>query len=192
MGRPKQTLPWFGLPLLRYQVVESGKTGAREVIVVLGNDADEFRAVLPDELERAKLVVIHNPDYVLGKTTSVKAGVAAVDISVDAVIPMAGDSPRPADLLDQLADEHFKGGKLITYPWHRGIEGHPGMFSMEIRGELMGIEEATRGIRRVTEEDPNRVNRVEFENPLTAVNLNTWADYERALQMTGQPVVEPS
>ncbi len=180
------------MPLLQYQVEESGKTRARQVIVVLGNDADEFRTVLPSRVERAELVVIQNPDYGLGKTTSVKAGVRAMDGSVDAVVPMAGDSPRPAALLDRLVDAHVAGGKPITYPWHRGTEGHPGVFSMELGDELLTIDEATRGIRGVTERDPSRVNRVEFEDPLAIVNLNTWEDYERALRLTGQAVSRPS
>ena len=191
MSRPKQTLPWHGLPLLRYQAEESGRTAARQVVVVLGSDADEYRALLPSRLDHAELIVVDNPDYRLGKTTSVKVGVRAVDPSVDAVVPMAGDSPRPAPLLDQLAGAHFDGGKPITYPWHRDIEGHPGVFSMELRGELLAIDEATRGIRAVTERDPSRVNRVEFEDPLAAVNLNTWQDYERALRLTGQPPPPP-
>ena len=192
MGRPKQTLPWFGMPLLRYQVVESGKTNAKEVIVVLGDDADGFRAVLPDRLERARLVVLQDAEYELAKTASVKAGLAAVDISVDAVVPIAGDCPRPAPLLDQLVDAHFAGGKPITYPWYDGAEGHPGIFSMELRDELLAIEEATRGLRGVTRRDPGRVNPIEFDDPLAAVNLNTWDDYERALRLTGQPVPQPS
>jgi molybdenum cofactor cytidylyltransferase len=192
MGRPKQSLPWMGLPLLRYQVIESGRTAAEEVVVVLGNDADEHRSLLPEKLERARLVVVENPDYALGKTTSVKAGMAIVDVSVDAVVPMAGDSPRSAGLLDQLVGAHFEGGKLITYPWHRGTEGHPGIFSMELREELLGIDEATRGIRGVTERDPDRVNRVEFDDPMAVVNLNNWEDYENALRRTGQPVPQTS
>jgi molybdenum cofactor cytidylyltransferase len=161
------------------------------VVVVLGNDAEEHRLLLPGKLERARLVVIENPDYALGKTTSVKAGMAAVDVSVDAVVPMAGDSPRSAGLLDQLVGAHFDGGKPITYPWYRGIEGHPGVFSMEMREELLGIDEATRGIRGVTERDPDRVNRVKFDDRMAIINLNTWEDYESALRLTGQPVPQP-
>ena len=192
MGRPKQTLPWEGVPLLRSQVEESGKTGARQVVVVLGNDAAEFRTVLPSRLERAELIVIENPDYERGKTTSVKAGIRAMHSPVDAVVPMAGDSPRPAALLDRLVEAHFAGRKPITYPWFQGVEGHPGVFSMELRDELLEIEEASRGIRGVTERDPARVNRVEFDDPLAIVNLNTWDDYERALRLTGQPSPQPS
>ena len=191
MGRPKQSLPWMGLPLLQYQVIESGKTSANEVVVVLGNDAEEHRSLLPGKLERARLVVIENPDYALGKTTSVKAGMAAVDVSIDAVVLMAGDSPRSAGLLDQLVGAHFDGGKPITYPWYRGIEGHPGVFSMEMREELLGIDEATRGIRGVTERDPDRVNRVKFDDRMAIINLNTWEDYESALRLTGQPGPQP-
>ena len=190
MGEPKQLLSWYGVPLLRYQVEEAGRTHADEVIVVLGQNADRYRRMLPSKLDGPRLIVVENPDYERGKTTSVKAGIAASNARAEAVVPMANDSPRTTNVLDQLIAAHFAGGKPITYPWHRGIEGHPGVFSMAIRDELMAISEGMRGIRGVTERDPSRVHRVEFDDPLVAVNMNRWEDYKRALLLTGQEVPE--
>ncbi|MDA1096781.1 MAG: nucleotidyltransferase family protein [Chloroflexi bacterium] len=190
MGEPKQLLPWYGMPLLLYQVEEAGRTHADEVIVVLGQNANRYRQMLPPRLDGPRLIVVENPDYELGKTTSVMAGIAASDPRAEAVVPLASDSPRTATFLDQLVAAHFAGGKPITYPWHRGIEGHPGVFSTTLRDELMAISEETKGIRGVTERDPTRVNRVEFDDPMVAVNMNRWEDYERALRLTGQEVPE--
>lgn len=190
MGEPKQTLPWHGMPLLRYQIEQAGRTGASEVIVVLGNDAEEFRRLIPTRLDGPRLVIIKNPDWHVGKTTSVKAGVQAADPRATAVVPWASDSPRTTAILDELMTAHVEGGKLVSYPWHQGKEGHPGVFSMELRDEILAISEETRGLRAVAERASSRVLRVEFEDPLSIVNMNTHEDYERALELTGQTAPE--
>ena len=187
MGQPKQLLPWEGTTLLQYQIEQAGLTSAGEVIVVLGDDDATYRKLIPARLGRvSRLIVIENEDYALGKTTSVKAGVRAADARAEAVMPWASDSPRTAALLDELMAAHAEGQAPITYPWHQGIEGHPGIFSLSLRDEILAISEATRGLRGVTERDPSRVRWVEFTDPLVVVNMNTQEDYERALRLTGQ------
>jgi molybdenum cofactor cytidylyltransferase len=187
MGQPKQTLPWEGTTLLQYQVQQAGRTQAREVIVVLGGEeSDEYRRLLPVRLEGPRLIVIENQDYSLGKTTSVKAGVRAIDSQSEHVVMLAADSPRPAAVLDRLMTEHVGRGSLITYPSYRGREGHPPVLSMALREEVMAISEERRGLREVAERDPARVLHVEFDDPLVIVNMNSPEDYERALRLTGQ------
>ena len=187
MGRPKQTLPWMGQPLLTYQVEQAGLTRANEVIVVLGEDAADYRPLLPDALDRVPAYrVVENPDYELGKTTSVLTGLRAADPRATAWVFLAMDSPRPAPITDALLDAHESGGLPITYPWHGGIEGHPPIMSASLREEILGITEQKRGLREITERDAARVNRVEFADPIVIVNMNGPEDYERALVVTGQ------
>ncbi len=187
MGQPKQTLPWMGQPLLTYQVEQAGLTRADEVIVVLGEDAADYRPLLPEALDRVPAYrIVENPDYELGKTTSVLTGLRAADPRATAWIFLAMDSPRPAPTTDALLDAHESGGLPITYPWRGGIEGHPPVMSASLREEILGITEQQRGLREVTERDAARVNRVEFADPIVIVNMNSQEDYERALAVTGQ------
>ncbi len=187
MGRPKQTLPWMGAPLLTWQVEQGGRSRADEVIVVLGEDAADFRPLLPERLDRAPAYsIIENPDYARGKTTSVLAGLRAADPRSTDWIFLAMDSPRPAEITDALIEAHMAGGLPITYPWHGSIEGHPPVMNAALRGEIEAITEAGRGLRGVTERDPSRVNRVEFSEPVVIINMNSPEDYERALSVTGQ------
>ncbi len=187
MGRPKQTLPWMGKDLLTYQVEQGGLSGVDEVIVVLGEDADDYRPLLPESLERVPVYkIIENTDYERGKTTSVLAGLAAADPRATDWIFLAMDAPKPAHITDMLVEAHHAGGLPITYPWHGGIEGHPPVMNSSLRSEIEAITEAERGLREITERDPDRVNRVEFADPIVIVNMNSPEDYERALVVTGQ------
>ena len=187
MGRPKQTLPWMGQPLLTYQVYQAGLTRADEVIVVLGENAEEYRPLLPETLAAVPTYrIVENPDHARGKTTSVLAGLRASDERATDWIFLAMDAPRPAHITDELLEAHFSGGLPITYPWHAGIEGHPPVMNASLRAETEGITEEKRGLREITERDAARVNRVEFSDPIVIVNMNSPADYERALAVTGQ------
>ena len=187
MGRPKQTLPWMGKPLLTWQVEQCGLSCADELIVVLGENAEEYRPLLPESVGRVPVYrVVENPDHVLGKTTSVLAGLRAADERATDWIFLAMDAPRPAHTTDELVEAHFAGGLPITYPWHGGIEGHPPVMNVSLRSEIEGITEAKRGLREVTERDAGRVNRVEFTDPVVIINMNSPEDYERALAVTGQ------
>ena len=187
MGAPKQTLPWMGKPLLTWQVEQCGLSCADELIVILGENADDFRPLLPESVGRVPVYqVIENPDFERGKTTSVLAGLRAADERATDWIFLAMDSPRPAPVTDALIHAHFDGGLPITYPWHNGIEGHPPVMNVSLRREIEAITEEKRGLREVTERDPARVNRVDFDDPIAIVNMNSPEDYERALKVTGQ------
>ena len=187
MGRPKQTLPWMGKPLLTWQVEQCGLSCADELIVVLGENAEDFRPLLPESVGRVPVYrIIENPDHAQGKTTSVLAGLRAADERATDWIFLAMDAPRPAHITDELIEAHFAGGLPITYPWHGGIEGHPPVMNASLRSEIEGITEARRGLREVTEREAGRVNRVEFADPVVIINMNSPEDYERALAVTGQ------
>ena len=152
MGRPKQTLPWMGKPLLTWQVEQCGLSCADELIVVLGENAEDFRPLLPESVGRVPVYrIIENPDHAQGKTTSVLAGLRAADERATDWIFLAMDAPRPAHTTDELVEAHFAGGLPITYPWHGGIEGHPPVMNALLRSEIEGITEAKRGLREVTE-----------------------------------------
>ena len=187
MGRPKQTLPWMGKPLLTWQVEQCGLSRADELIVILGENADEFRPLLPESVGRVPVYrVIENVDHARGKTTSVLAGLRAADERATDWMFLAMDAPRPAAVTDELIEAHFSGGLPITYPWHEGIEGHPPVMNVSLKPEIEAITEERRGLREITERDPVRVNRVEFEDPVVIINMNSPEDYEWAIQVTGQ------
>lgn len=192
MGRPKQTLPWMGKDLLTYQVEQGGLSSVDELIIVLGEDAADYRPLLPKSLERVPVYkIIENKDYARGKTTSVLAGLAAADSRATDWIFLAMDAPKPAHITDMLVEAHHAGGLPITYPWHGGIEGHPPVMNSSLRSEIEAITEAKRGLREITERDLDRVNRVEFTDPIVIVNMNSPDDYDRALAATGQAESSP-
>ena len=86
-GRPKQLLPWRGEPLIRHAARAALGSGADEVVVVLGADADAVRAALAD----LPIHVALNPGWESGLASSLAAGLE--EASGDAVLVVLGDQP---------------------------------------------------------------------------------------------------
>lgn len=176
MGAPKPLLPWRGATLVEHQLACLLEGGCDEVVVVLGHAADEVTPLLRGDGVRA----VVNPDYRLGKTTSIKAGLAHVDPAASAILLLAVDQPRTASIVGQVVRAHLDGGALITSPRYRGRGGHPLIFSAELRGELERITEERQGIREVFEAHRSDVLEVHLDDPMLRLDLNTPEAYEAA------------
>ena len=181
MGKLKALLPWQGSVLLRHQVQALLTGGVDRVMVVLGHRADELKP----HLEGIKGVTwTLNPDYLSGKTTSLKAGVEAVNEEVPGpkvILILNVDQPRQPQTIRTLLDSHRAGNQLITQPTFNGKGGHPIALSATLLGELASINEETLGLKAVTQRHAQDTKKVDLETPEVLWDLNTPEDYARAL-----------
>ena len=179
MGRPKPLLPWQGTTLVEAQVSSLLEGGVDEVYVVTGkSDA----AVAPVLARLRHVHRVHNPDFAEGKTTSVKAGVAALPSGTTAVVLLAVDQPRPAWVVRRVLESHLASGAPLTSPRYRGHGGHPLVFDGALISELAAITEENEGIREVFRRHEARMNGVEFDSPIVRLDMNTPEAYEKALR----------
>jgi len=89
-GGTKQLEILRGKPLVQYAVDAASTAGVGEIVVVLGHDALRVRDAL-DLPGRARIVV--NERYADGQSTSLAAGLRALDPSSDAAIVLLADQP---------------------------------------------------------------------------------------------------
>jgi molybdenum cofactor cytidylyltransferase len=183
MGQPKQLLDWHGAPLIQYQVRQLQETTAGEIVVVLGHEAERIRPLVA-QVQDSRVRIVINNDYPQGKTTSIKAGLDALEGNPDTVMLLAVDQPRPADVLQRLIEEHHDGGNLISVPSHQGKHGHPPIFSTVLLPELLAITEEDRGLLRVVEGHRGEVRKIAFKEAIVLTNLNTPEDYNQALELS--------
>ena len=155
MGRPKQTLDWLGEPLAVYQTRQLLEAGVGQAVVVLGHEVSTVRPLV-EAVEDPRLTIVVNPDYRDGKTSSIKAGLRAVDPGAASLLLLAADQPRPAALLRRLAEAHEDQGALISIPAYRGKHGHPPIFAAALLPELLRITEEGRGVREVIQRHSGR------------------------------------
>ena len=180
MGQLKALLPWRGQPLLRHQASALREGGIDRVVVVLGHRAEDLSHLL-DGLDGVDWVL--NPNYLRGKTTSIKAGLSALDHrTVGEILLLNVDQPRSAADIAHILQTHRAGDCSVTIPTCGGKGGHPIALSADLLDELLVIDEESQGVKAVVQRRPESVNRFPLENPEILLDLNTPEQYQLAVE----------
>jgi molybdenum cofactor cytidylyltransferase len=183
MGTLKPLLDWFGAPLVQRQIESLTAGGADEVFVVTGNRAYEVQ----EAVRGASVQSVINPHYKEGKSTSIKAGLAALPESTTTVMLLAVDQPRPAWLIEKTLKSHLQEKALISCPRFDGHGGHPLIFDGSLRLELDTISEESQGVRRVMKAHADEINWVPIDSAIARMDMNTPEAYEAAKDAYGGP-----
>lgn len=189
MGTPKPLLDWFGAPLIQRQAEALLDAGVDHVYAVTGKQAEDVESVLSAAFSSNQVQAVENRDYLSGKTTSVKAGLAALPADVDTIVLLAVDQPRPSWLIRAVLESHRSTGAPISSPVYDGHGGHPLLFDGSLRGELAAITEEGRGVRQVVRAHADFLNRVAMDTPIVRLDMNTQTDVEAARELFPDPRV---
>jgi len=138
MGSNKLLAPVAGRPLVRHAVEAAAKSAASATYVVTGNDAKGVEAVLAD----LPVILVNNPDYATGLSSSLKRAVRALPASFDAAVVMLGDMPGvTASLIDRLiaAFDPAEGRGICVATW-RGKRGNPVLWAKRFFPDMDALE----------------------------------------------------
>jgi len=128
-SEPKMLALLEGRPLVRHAVEAALAARPRPVVVVLGAHADAVRTALAG----LDVVMVENPDFRAGLSTSLRAGVAALPKSRDAAVVVLGDMPRiSAAHIDRLAAAFEQPAKApaAVVPVQDGRRGNPVLLNL--------------------------------------------------------------
>ena len=179
MGRTKALLRFDGRTCLSLVLESCRQGGASTPLVVLGHDADRLKPIV-EAVTGASWTL--NEDYLQGKTTSLKAGVAALaGQELSDVLLLNVDQPRSAETVRTLLERHQVSSSRITIPTHGGKGGHPIFISAELLPELADIEEETQGLKAVVRRHAEATERFEVDDPTVLRDLNTPEQYQQAV-----------
>jgi molybdenum cofactor cytidylyltransferase len=171
MGGPNKLIAEIsGRPLVRIAAEQALASQARPVIVVTGHQRERVAAALSG----LDVVLVHNPDYAAGLSTSLKAGIAAVPADADGAIIALGDMPQvDGALIDRLlaAFEPEKGA-LVVVPTIDGKRGNPVVWSRRFFPELATIEGDV-GARHLVASYPEAVTEVPVTGKAALVDVDT-------------------
>ena len=158
-------------------------------MAVLGHRADELRPLLEG---KEGVTWTLNPDYRQGKTTSIKAGLSALDPdAVKEILLLNVDQPRSAADVARILRAHRRHScesgnpYAVTVPEYNGKGGHPIVLSAALLPELREIDEESQGIKAVVRRHPDSVYRIPLDNPEILLDLNTPEQYRAAVESTG-------
>jgi molybdenum cofactor cytidylyltransferase len=127
-----------GKPLVRIAAEQALASQARPVIVVTGYQRER----LEQALTGLPVIFVHNPDFVEGLGTSLKAGIAAVPAEADGAVVCLGDMPQvDSKLIDKLiAAFNPAEGALVVVPSIDGRRGNPVVWARRFFNDLMTIK----------------------------------------------------
>jgi molybdenum cofactor cytidylyltransferase len=134
MGRPKQLLEYEGKSLVRRAADAAVASKARQTIVVTG----AAKQLVDAQLAGLAVMLVHNPDFADGMSTSLQAGLRAVRPEVEAVVVLLADQPFvTAEIIDGLLHLYEQTGAKIVRPRYGDQPGNPVLWDSSLFAELL-------------------------------------------------------
>ncbi len=149
MGQPKQLLELGGEPLVVRATRLALESSATQVLVVLGAAEKAIRPVLEGLVREAgeRLVLVSNPAWAQGQSTSLRAAMQALAPNCQAVLFLPVDQPLlPVALLRRLWRLWREGNDRVAPAVNGEVRGAPAVFDRRFWPQLMAVQ-GDRGAR---------------------------------------------
>jgi molybdenum cofactor cytidylyltransferase len=159
-----------GRPMVRIVVETALASTARPVLVVTGHQATEVRTALAD----LDITFVDNPDFALGLSSSLKAGVRAVPANCTGALVLLGDMPRitAAHINALVATFASESGAGIVVPTYQGQRGNPVLWSAQYFDEILQIDGDT-GARRLLQQRASEVREIDLGTDAIFMDVDT-------------------
>lgn len=170
----KLALPVGGVPLLRRTARTLLASGLREVVTVLGHEAEAMRGLLTG----LPLQLVENPRYREGQMSSVHCGLGALAGPCDGVMICLADQPllTPADI-DTLIEAFARRAQCgVLVPTYAGRRGNPVVLDFAQRDAILAGERHL-GCRHLIERRPDLVTTCAMPDNHVVFDLDTIGDY---------------
>jgi molybdenum cofactor cytidylyltransferase len=171
LGQPKQLLPFGPATLLDHTLGTARRCGFGQLIVAIGGAARDVRARV--DLSGTEVVV--NDAFGAGCSSSIAAGVAALDRRADLLVLLLGDQPgvTPDTVAELLAG---RGDAALSVCRYDDGLGHPFCFSRDLFETLGGLH-GDKAVWKLVAARGDSVAKVPVAGPVP-IDVDTWADYE--------------
>ncbi len=171
-GEIKQLLPWGRGTLVTRAADVALQSEADSVVVVVGCQAERVE----DALEGRKLTVAQNPEWAVGQSGSVRAGLDALEPAVKGAIFMLVDQPGVGpELLNAVIRMHRERGAAIVAPLAGGRLANPVLFDQVLWPEMRQVRGDIGG-RALLNRHAEKVACVDWGDEILA-EVNTSDDY---------------
>jgi len=172
----KLQLPVEGMPLLRRSVQTLLAAELGELVVVLGHESANTKALL----EGLPVGTVYNSDYQSGQMTSVHCGLGALSQTCEGVMVALGDQPAlTVSDINYLVDAFFtRDGGEVVIPEYQGKRGNPIIISSRCQQEIVSGK-YNLGCRRFIENNPELVRTVAMSESSVVIDLDTPMDYRK-------------
>ena len=137
MGRSKQLISWQGIPFIAQVAQNALEAGLEPLIVVTGADQELIEKVIG----HLPVQFVHNPDWALGMSYSMKSGLKALPQHCGSVMFLLSDQPQISPIMIRQLIERYEINRApITAPMVGGQRGNPVLFGSSTFKALMQVQ----------------------------------------------------
>jgi molybdenum cofactor cytidylyltransferase len=169
----KLLLPVSGVPLVRHMTLVLQASRVRELVVVLGHEAN----LVENALSGLQVKTVRNAHFIEGQMTSVHAGMDGLTQESDGVMVCLSDQPLlTIKDINHLIDVFYmrKDAEVIV-PTYRGRRGNPIVLASEHRKSILSGQRNL-GCKNLIEKNPDIVTTVEWDTDHVVVDIDTRDD----------------
>jgi len=179
MGAQKLLLPFGSRTVIAHIVDQLLRSSLKAICVVVGHEADRVAGALAGR----PVSIATNPDYRTGMLSSVRCGLRALPQDCDAVMVVLGDQPAvTTDLVDELIQSFKATDKGVLVPLHDGKRGHPILFSVRYREEILTQYDDV-GLRGLLRAHPADIFEMPVATPTVLSDMDYPEDYRQQVSL---------
>jgi len=177
MGKPKQLMPLGQSTIVEQTINNLLDSTLDELIVVVGNRAEEIIRAIANK----PIKIAVNQNYQQGMSSSIIAGLHMINHQAQAVMLILGDQPFIASsTINKLISEFHSHDKGIAIPIYKGRRGHPVIFSMRYKEELLKVKGDIGG-KQIIKDHSDDILEVAVDSEGILIDINTMNDYQSHL-----------
>ena len=179
LGEPKQLLPYGSGTLLDHALDTARASGFDQLIVAIGGSSGEVRS----RVDLSGAEVVENPDFGEGCSSSIAAGLSALDPRAELLVLMLGDQPgvTPATVRALIAG--CGDGTVLAACLYDDGRGHPLAFGRGAFDDLRELH-GDKAVWKLMERRSDEVVEIRVSGPIPR-DVDTRADYEAVLTESG-------
>ncbi len=179
LGEPKQLLPYGSGTLLDHALETARASGFDQLIVAIGGSSGEVRS----RVDLSGAEVVENPDFGEGCSSSIAAGLSALDPRAELLVLMLGDQPgvTPATVRALIAG--CGDGTVLAACLYDDGRGHPLAFGRGAFDDLRELH-GDKAVWKLMERRSDEVVEIRVSGPIPR-DVDTRADYEAVLTESG-------
>jgi molybdenum cofactor cytidylyltransferase len=181
-GSPKTLATLASRPLLQHVLDVTDRLGFREVVVVLGRDADDIERLLRWRVEKR----VRNPHPEAGLSSSLRIGLDSVDPASEAALLLLGDQPLVReDVIARLLAGFASATRPIVVPRYLDGGGPNPLLIHRVAWPLALEARGDRGLGPLLRDHSDLV--VEIEMTGSNPDIDTPEDLARLESALGRP-----
>jgi molybdenum cofactor cytidylyltransferase len=181
-GVAKSLIRLQGVPLISRQLVALSGAGVDEVVVVTGH----ARKAVERQVQSFPVTLVHNEGHAHGQESSVRAGLAALSGSFDAVLVAPADLPLigAGDLTELIGAFKRRVAGHVVVPVVNGQRGNPIVLDELAHAQIL-VSATNLACRHLIERQPELVSPYETNNTRFITDLDTLEDVQALVRRTG-------